>query len=101
MDCANIRMIQGRGCSSFTLEPLKRLRIVCQFFREKLQCDVAAELQVFRLIHHTHTATAEFLEDAVMRDGLADHDTRAADSCAAAGRPSAGPSAADRTLDTR
>src|SRR5208283_3941821 len=40
---------------------------------KELQGDVAAELQVFRLVHNTHPAAAELLDDAVVRDGLADH----------------------------
>ena len=31
------------------------------------------ESGVFSLIHHTHTAATELLNDAVVRDGLADH----------------------------
>jgi hypothetical protein len=28
---------------------------------------------VFRLVHNTHAAPADFLNDAVVRDGLANH----------------------------
>ncbi len=31
------------------------------------------ELDVFSFVHHAHATTAEFLNDAVMRDDLADH----------------------------
>jgi hypothetical protein len=31
------------------------------------------EACVFGLVHHTHTTAAELLDDAVMRDGLANH----------------------------
>jgi len=31
---------------------------------------VATELQVFRLIHHTHAPAADLAQDAVMRDRL-------------------------------
>ena len=33
----------------------------------------ATELEVFRLVHHTHAPAAELLDDAVVRDGLTDH----------------------------
>jgi hypothetical protein len=29
-----------------------------------------AKLQVFGLVNHTHSATAQLLDDAVVRDGL-------------------------------
>ncbi|PYV74012.1 MAG: hypothetical protein DMG97_09805 [Acidobacteria bacterium] len=31
------------------------------------------QADVLGLVNHTHPATAELLDDAVMRDGLADH----------------------------
>src|SRR5713226_8553860 len=34
------------------------------------------QLYVLGLVDHTHTAAAEFLDDAVVRNGLADHWTR-------------------------
>ena len=46
---------------------------LAQVLREELQRDKAMKLRVFGLIHHTHPTTAEFLNDAVVRDGLADH----------------------------
>jgi hypothetical protein len=40
--------------------------------RQKLQ-DKAVEPDVLGLVHHTHAATTELFDDAVGRDGLADH----------------------------
>jgi hypothetical protein len=31
------------------------------------------QLYILGLVHHTHPVTAEFLDDAIVRDGLADH----------------------------
>ena len=31
------------------------------------------KFRIFSLVHHTHSAAAELLDDAVVRDGLADH----------------------------
>jgi hypothetical protein len=39
---------------------------------QKLQ-DKAVEPDVLGLVHHTHAATTELFDDAVGRDGLADH----------------------------
>ncbi|MDA1313529.1 MAG: hypothetical protein O2968_09365 [Acidobacteria bacterium] len=41
--------------------------------RQKFQCDGAVELRVLGLVDDTHAAFTEFLGDAVVRDGLADH----------------------------
>ena len=40
---------------------------------KELKGDKAAETCVLGLIHHTHPAATELLDDAVVRDGLADH----------------------------
>jgi hypothetical protein len=34
---------------------------------------MAAQLEVFGLVHHTHTAAPELLQDAILGDGFADH----------------------------
>jgi hypothetical protein len=46
------------------------LRIVGEFVGKEFQRDVATELQVFRLIYHTHPASPDPAEDAVMRNCL-------------------------------
>ena len=63
-------MIQRGGCFGFALEAAERLRIFGDVVRQKLQRHKAAELDVFRLINHTHTAATELFQDAVVRDGL-------------------------------
>ena len=40
---------------------------------QKLQCDEAPKLSVLGLVDHAHAATAQLLDDPVVRDGLADH----------------------------
>jgi hypothetical protein len=49
------------------------LRIFGDLVGQKLESDEAAELDVFGLVDHTHAAAAEFLDDTIVRDGLADH----------------------------
>ena len=39
----------------------------------ELECDEAVQSSVLRFVHHTHPAAAQLFDDAVMRDGLADH----------------------------
>jgi hypothetical protein len=73
VDCADIRMVQGRSCTGFAAETLQCLRILRHIFGEKLQRDEAPKLGVLSLVDHAHAAAAEFLDNAVVRDGLADH----------------------------
>jgi len=66
-------MIQCGSRSRLASKTLKRLRIVRQFLRKKLQGDVAAKLEVFGLVHHAHATAAEFFQNAVVANGLANH----------------------------
>jgi len=70
---ADVRVIQRGGSLRFTLEPFQGLPVLGEFFREEFQGDGALELGVLGLVHHAHAAPAELLQNAVVRDGLADH----------------------------
>ncbi len=63
-------MVQGGGRAGFAAKSFKGLRVLCQILRQKLQSDEAAQLGVFRFVDHAHPTTAEFLDNAVMRDSL-------------------------------
>ena len=43
---------------------------------KKFQSDVSAKSDIFRLINDTHPGATRFLDDAVVRDGLADQFER-------------------------
>jgi hypothetical protein len=73
IDGANVRMIEGRGSASLAAETLHRLRIARHFVGKEFEGDEAAEVGVFRLVDDAHAATAQLLDNSVMRDGLADH----------------------------
>ena len=47
-----------------------------QIVRKKLEGDRATELEILGPVDHTHPATAQLLDDAVVRDGLTDHADR-------------------------
>jgi hypothetical protein len=49
------------------------LGIAFRFFREKFQCDVAAEFAVLSLVDHAHAAAAELSQNLVVSNGLVDH----------------------------
>src|SRR4029077_2044761 len=73
VDCADVRMVQGRSCTCFAAETFQCLRILGHIFGEKLQRNEAPKLGVLSLIDDAHAAAAEFLANAVVRNGLADH----------------------------
>jgi hypothetical protein len=50
-----------------------RLAVLCDIFGEELQGNEAIEPGVFGFVNHTHAATTKFFDNAVVRDGLADH----------------------------
>jgi len=52
---ADVRMVESRCGAGLAFEPFHRLRIAGEFFRQKLQCDVAPELQVFGFIPVSYT----------------------------------------------
>ena len=64
-------MIQGRSRLRFALEPAEGLRVFRNLVRQELQGDKAVQLYVLGLVDHTHPATAEFFDNAKMRNGLA------------------------------
>ena len=73
VDRANVGMIQCRGRLGFALKAAEGLRIFGYVIGQELESHKATEFDVLSLIDHTHAATTELLDDAVVRDGLADH----------------------------
>src|ERR1022692_3558514 len=73
MNRADIGMVQcGRGLR-FSLEASQCLRVSGDLFRQELQGNKTMEDYVLSLIDHAHPATAQLLDDLVVRDSLADH----------------------------
>src|ERR1700674_255861 len=73
MDRANIRVIQCRRGLGFSLEPSQCLGVFGYFIGQELQGDKSVQGYVLGLIDHAHATASELLDDAVVRDGLADH----------------------------
>jgi hypothetical protein len=59
------------------LKSLQSLAVLCQLLRQEPQGHWATELCVLGLVHDTHAAATEFFQDAIVRDGLADHGKEA------------------------
>jgi len=70
---ADVGVIQGGGGASFAAEAFESLWILGDVVGKEFESDEAAEGDVFGFVDHTHSATAQLLEDAVVRYGLADH----------------------------
>ena len=73
VNSADIGMVQLRSRASLTFEALQGLGIPDQVFRDELKRDAAPQPRVLGLIHHPHATAAEFSQDAIVRDCLADH----------------------------
>jgi hypothetical protein len=66
-------MIQRRGSPSFALEPFKYLRIMCEVVWQELQGHKAVKASIFGFVDNAHPATAELLQDSIVRNSLANH----------------------------
>jgi hypothetical protein len=65
-------MIKRGSGARFPAQAFERLRVSGNIFRQELQGDEATKLRVLGFVDHTHAATAQLLDDAIVRDGLAD-----------------------------
>src|ERR1017187_9806834 len=66
-------MIERGGGPSFAAKTLQRLRIAGDVIGKELEGDESAQAGVFGLVHDSHSATAQLLYDAVVRDSRIDH----------------------------
>ena len=74
IDGANVRVAEsGRGLR-LTLKTGQRLWVSGNFLRQELECNETVQAGVLGLVDDTHPAAPQLLNDAVMRDGLADHE---------------------------
>ncbi len=70
---ADVGMVQSRGGLGLTLKAGEGLRIFSDSIGQEFQSHKAVQLEVFRFVDHAHAPAAELLDQAVVRDGLADH----------------------------
>ena len=70
---ADIGMVQGRSRLGLALEAGQRLSIAGNLIRHLLESDKAVQPGVFGFVDNAHTPTTDLLDNAVMRDGPADH----------------------------
>ena len=68
---ADIGMVQRRSGLRFALESSERAGVVADIFGKEFQCDVAAEAIVFGFVDDTHPAASKALQNAIVRESLA------------------------------
>jgi hypothetical protein len=71
-------VVQRGGGTGFPPQTFEGLAVMSYLFGKDFQCYEAAEGEIFGLVDHTHTTAPEFLQDPVVRDGLAQHGRRLA-----------------------
>jgi DNA-binding winged helix-turn-helix (wHTH) protein len=73
MDRADIGMVESGGRLRLPLETSQCLGVSGDLVRQELQGNKTMESSVLSFVNNTHPPSAELLNDAVVRDGLADH----------------------------
>ena len=79
---ADVGMIRRRGGTRFAPEPLQALSVLNHVRREELERYETAKFYILCFVHDTHPAAAQLLDDAIVRDGLANHRAPLADGVA-------------------
>ncbi len=70
---ADVRVVQCGGRLCFALKSSEGLRISGHILGQEFQCDKPVEARVLSFVDNAHAAAPEFIDDAVVRDGMADH----------------------------
>jgi hypothetical protein len=73
VDCADVGVIQGGRGLRLALESHESVRISGYILTQKLERDETAEASILSLIDDSHPAATKPFNDAVVRDGLANH----------------------------
>ena len=73
IDRADIGMVESRRRLRLALEAGQGLGVFYDVIGQKLQGDKSVQGYVLGLVNNPHTAAAELLDDAVVRDGFSDH----------------------------
>ena len=68
----DVWMVECSQRRRFALESAKAIRVARHLLRQHFDGDVSIEPFVMRAEDHTHPARADFLDDAVVAEGLTD-----------------------------
>src|ERR1022692_1356212 len=70
---ADVGVVESGGGASFTSETFQGLRVLRNVIGQELERNETTQFGVLGLVDYAHTAAAEFFDDAIARNGLADH----------------------------
>ena len=73
INCADVGVIQCGRSLGFALEAGEGLRVAGNVLGQELEGDKTMKPCVLGLVDNSHATAAQSLDDAVVRDGLADH----------------------------
>jgi hypothetical protein len=73
VDGADVGVIQRRSSASFPLKTLDSQMVFGDLFRQEFHGDKAAQLKVFGLVNHTHTAPTKLLDNSIVGNDFANH----------------------------
>jgi len=73
VDRADVRVVERRCRAGFLSKAVQGVRILGQFPAQKLQGNEPAELRILGLIHDSHSAAADSLDDSIMGYRFADY----------------------------
>ena len=73
VDGADVGMIQRGRSLGLALKTRECLRVAGNFLGQEFEGNEAMQSCVLSFVNHAHPAATEFLDNAVMRDGLVDH----------------------------
>ena len=72
---ANVGVVQSGSRPRLALKAAEHMWVPGDFIGQKFERHKPAQLDILGLVNHTHSATAQLLDDAVMGNGLADEGT--------------------------
>ena len=70
---ADVRMIEGRGGAGLALEPFDSCGFLDSSSERNFNATVTPQPRVFGQVDNAHATLAQLIQDAIVRDGLADH----------------------------
>ena len=72
VNSADVGVVQRGSGLRFAAETREGLRIFGDFIGEKFEGHEAVQAGIFRLVHHAHATAAQFFNDTIMGNDLAD-----------------------------
>ena len=66
VNCADVRVIQSGSSARLSLKTAERQWVMSDPIRQELERHEAVQAGILGFVNHTHSATAQLLDDAVM-----------------------------------